>query len=723
MSGAIQKKDIADIEGLAMDLQKVADSIDNIVKASGKVRPISSLVELNKATKEQTENTAKLTAAEIELAKTQQKLKDIQSGLLDENIKARQALQEATKATKDKIKADQAEEGSLIRKRQKLRELTAEYDRTGTRTKAAAAEINKLSREIGKAEAATNRHSRGVGGYADQLGKFKDITSQLSGTLGNAANSAEGLVTKLGAFGPVGLWIGGTILSIGAPLAAFFLKSEQGVEMLERKTSGFRAAWAVLVGEMITGGEKMASTFDEPNKKAQVFWTTLLQSLNPAWTSLGVKMDIAAIAAENYTRKQQELEDAERGLIVPRAQANLEIKKAMELYNDSSKSIDVRMQGLKDAIDLENRTADAEIEHQRQTVANIKIINAEKQKAGQLRDEDDKKLQDAIATQINLETESVGRTLRANKRLDTARKELLKESEDAKAASNKRLADMDSEITKILDDREKENAQKRIDDVKDRDKAMQDSIQEYEQQSDELAKIGEDELQAWITKEEAKTAKAKEEADKQAEIEQQKAEDIAQIAIDLGTVLGDFASGQIKSFKELSKELLLVALDALQKGILISQVEILKNDIASKGFAGIAFSAVKIALIQAAFTGVKGAIQGFETGTDNAPSTFIAGEKGTELIRTKSGKMILTPNKPTLFSDPLLSGSAIFPHDQTQRILANMAFNQVHDIVDMRKTNDHLSDMKSILKKKEERFTDSKGRTVVKRGTITTYLS
>ena len=112
----------------------------------------------------------------------------------------------------------------------------------------------------------------------------------------------------------------------------------------------------------------------------------------------------------------------------------------------------------------------------------------------------------------------------------------------------------------------------------------------------------------------------------------------------------------------------------------------------------------------------------FAEGTDFAPSSFIAGEEGSELIRTKSGKMILTPNKATLFSDNSLIGSSIVPHDQTQRMLANMAFNQVHDVIDMRDTNRHLSGIEKNTRNKETRYTDSKGRTVVKRGNLISTL-
>lgn len=107
---------------------------------------------------------------------------------------------------------------------------------------------------------------------------------------------------------------------------------------------------------------------------------------------------------------------------------------------------------------------------------------------------------------------------------------------------------------------------------------------------------------------------AKEEYDYDLRIARKRAMDIANVTSQLSTIIGQFASGQIKSFKELSKEILKIALEAVQKQILITQVEILAKDIATKSFAGIATAAAKIALIQLAFAGAEAAVEKFQYG-------------------------------------------------------------------------------------------------------------
>jgi len=79
---------------------------------------------------------------------------------------------EAAKAAKIQAKANEAEEGSLNRMRQRLAELTKAYDNSGVRTKEAAKEILTLSNNISAAEAETGRFSRGVGDYRNKLGNL-----------------------------------------------------------------------------------------------------------------------------------------------------------------------------------------------------------------------------------------------------------------------------------------------------------------------------------------------------------------------------------------------------------------------------------------------------------------------------------------------------------------------------------------------------------------------
>jgi hypothetical protein len=305
------------------------------------------------------------------------------------------------------------------------------------------AEMKKLNDQMSKIDQSTGNFSRNVGNYP---GMFAAIP----GPVGQAAGAMQGFVEKLKMFGPVGALIGGGLLAISAPLTAFFTKSEEGVELLERKISGFKAALGVLGGELIGLGDKMVDAFDKPEKKAKTFWTTLMTLISPAWMDVGIRMDAASTAMEEYTRGMQLLEDLERNMIVPRAEANLAIRESRLIYADTNKTIDERIKGLSDALTLENKTAEQEIKNQNTKIILVSLANDELKKTGKLRDADELRLQQAIARGIELETESVGRQIRAANTLRTAKKDLLAESvKDKKEATEK-----ETEIAKQHHDQE-----------------------------------------------------------------------------------------------------------------------------------------------------------------------------------------------------------------------------------------------------------------------------
>jgi hypothetical protein len=135
------------------------------------------------------------------------------------------------------------------------------------------------------------------------------------------------------------------------------------------------------------------------------------------------------------------------------------------------------------------------------------------------------------------------------------------------------------------------------------------------------------------------------------------------------------------------------------------------------------------AAVAALATVVATPIPEYELGTKETPETFIAGDKkgskgASELILTPDGKAILTPNKPTLFSDKSFIGSTVLSHDKTQNWLANLAVNSTYDVIDMSETNSYLKNINKNTKNKSKKEIDylSNGTKVIKRVNITTYI-
>jgi len=151
---------------------------------------VTSTTALNQAQKQTAQITTELEKQNKQLADSEKKLNEFDKDIYEQIQKNNKALADQKKAINDKIKASEAEEGSLVRMRQKLSELTKAYDQAGTRTKAAADQINNLSLEIQSAEEATNRHQRRVGDYGSAL-------ANLPGPLGGAVSGVQSFGSSL----------------------------------------------------------------------------------------------------------------------------------------------------------------------------------------------------------------------------------------------------------------------------------------------------------------------------------------------------------------------------------------------------------------------------------------------------------------------------------------------------------------------------------------------
>lgn len=157
--------------------------------------------------------------------------------------------------------------------------------------------------------------------------------------------------------------------------------------------------------------------------------------------------------------------------------------------------------------------------------------------------------------------------------------------------------------------------------------------------------------------------------------------------------------------------------------IIINTAEAIMATLGETGFFGTPLAAIIGALGAAQLATVLAApIPKFAKGTKDAPQTFIAGEAGQEAIIKPSGQVVLTPDAPTVFSDKSFVGSTILPADQTQRMLANYAIKQSYDMIDMSESNKQLKVIANNTKNKREVFVNSQGRTVIKRGYITSTL-
>ena len=690
-----------------------------------------SFEQLQKVQQKAVETTKNLDAIGKQLIQSEEKLKQVEDVRLQSIIKNRLETQKATQDIKQKVRAQQAERGSIeqlsavnaiLEKR--LKSVNLQTDEGRKKADLLRGAIDRNTKKIMDNSSAFSRWKINIGNYQSAL-------EGLPGPLGDIATKASTVTQTLAKIGPIGAIVAGAIAALSAPLIAFFTKSEQGVEMLERKTAGFKAAWNVLVGEMISGGEKISDAFDKQTEQSTK-WTKIMSLFGPTMTALGARMDLASTAAENYTRKQQELEDLERSMIVPRAKANQQIKEAMLLYQDQTKSISVRLSALQNAILLENQTADAEIEHQKSVVENIRIVNEEKRKAGLLRDEDDKKLQEAMAREIDLRTESAGRQVRATARINAARKELMTEEKTRQEEIKKRqteeiakqeelnrlkqseimLADLKLESVTTASVKSAESTQLEIDKLQELNDARTKAVKEQAEIEKEIAQNLQDakydiaaqgvdalfSLNAMRFEKELQgleVEKAKR-LDNEKLTQEQRAQIEAEYAVKEGQIKRKAAiSDKAAALFQIALNTAMGVTNALSKVVTAPLVPFI-----------IASGAIQAGLIAAQ------PIPKFAKGTEYAPNEFIAGESGREIVKTQSGDVYMA-GKATHFKGNRFKGATVYTNKETEQIIKESGRNQSF-VFDTKELKDEMKAVKNAIIKKPVMITDNSGRIVGK---------
>ncbi len=733
----IDQKTLTYFRDLNAEIIKFAVTIDNTIPPLNKLSEAQS--KITKTSKDQTEQEKQLIeqqkqadAINKQILTTDAKI----NALISEDGKLltekRLKLQQVTQAQKDKKKVDDAAEGSLVRMRAKLKELTAEYDKAGTRTKAATKEINDLSREIGEAEAATNRHQRGVGGYADQLGNLPGALGNVTASLAATGKAMWALVAN-----PIGAVIAAITLAVTGLYKAF-TSTDSGANKLQGTFKAIGNVIDILL-------DRLKSFIDLSISIATLDWEGIKKNGKDTFGGLGKSIADAAGAGYNYVQVMDDISDREAAAQVRMSKLSAEIE---ELKNKSKQAnlttkekIALEEQAMNKAVELAGIEKGFLLERTAAETSNLasKIQNGAltvKQKEEQLKkwlEYDDKTLKSAMendkefadfADKNEADFQALQKmkseAFNKDKEFQTETRRL----QTSFSSDKQKLIDEDTKRTKERTAAEKEAAEKQVKIEEDKIKAIIDSgkqlfdAEEKARAQKKAAQIKTDEeekarikekddfelsqMEKALAQSQEKVDNAEKEAYELVRIEQEKADNIADIALSLGDILGDFASGQIKTFKDLSKELLLLALSAAQKQIMISQVEMLAKDIATKGFAGIAFTSAKIAIIQAAFTGVKGLIQGFEKGTDFAPAgVAMVAERGRELIQRPNGQIFLA-NNPALVN--LERGSKVINNSKTEAYL-----NDGNIVSELRQTRKAIQRMPQPIFKNGSKIAERRG--------------
>ena len=336
---------------------------------------------------------------------------------LTENRVATQQYTDAIRVLNKQIQNERKEqtemEGSLVRLRAELSNLTAAYDRLsrvereGGEGKELQDKINAITDELKGAEEETQRFYRNVGNYKDAIlqateaqvpfvsilrsgvsvlrgtkefvGGLKDelvkITVQykagtvtanmFSGAQKTAAITSNLLSTALKVLklALISTGIGAIVVLLGS-LVAWLAKTQKGTEFLSNVMSSFGAIIDVIIDRIAKFGGAIAKFFSGDFSGAA-------KDMKDSFSGIGKEISNDAKQAWALNDALQQLEKSETMLNMKRAASRSEIERLKLIADDTTNSLKERSYKQKTAYDMENKLQQESIDIGRKKLANL----------------------------------------------------------------------------------------------------------------------------------------------------------------------------------------------------------------------------------------------------------------------------------------------------------------------------------------------------------------
>lgn len=268
-------------------------------------------------------------------------------------------------------------------------------------------ELNKALRETNKtADDLDNTIEAGT----EALDKFtKGAFSAMKSLYSGAKTAIGSMKTLKGALISTG--IGALVVAVGT-LATYFTQTDRGADMLENTLGGLGQAVRVIIDRISKLGESVVKLFQGDIKGAA-------ETAKNAFKGIGEEIRREAKEGVKMVERLREIEDAERDLLVLRAQANKEIAKARLIADDELKTVKEREQAVKRAFALESQIAKKEQETAQKYVKYIE----DRMKLQEFSGQDEIDLAEARAKVLELQTENLKRSKRLEGELRSLRNE------------------------------------------------------------------------------------------------------------------------------------------------------------------------------------------------------------------------------------------------------------------------------------------------------------
>lgn len=458
MPNPINSRDLLDPQALDEIISKfeaaskqIGVSMDKIIKKAGELEKELKKVDF---TTEKGKETLKQSGSEIEKLKVAQ---DKYKETLTENAKAIAALKEQQKEqnriNRLTVKVNKAAEGSYNK-------LSAQYSLLKIRLNAMSKaerfatkegqKLEKQSRELfqemKRLQELTGKHTLSVGDYGKAL-------RQIPGPLGRWINNLEtqrkelkagvkglgGFINglKLTKVALISTGIGAFVVLLGT-LAAAFLKTQRGIDLMERGLSAISATMNVLIergGRLFT---TITNIFNQPFSKT-------IEQVGEAIGGVTDEMKREAATAASLTKQLQGVKRERARLRVESKKDRAEIKRLGLISEDISKQPAERAEAARKAFEIENGLR---AKNERLLQKEVDILDQRAKSANALFSDEqalaDKKVELAQFQEESLERSTTlnNRLQQINKQAATAekeRKDQIKELVDEVAVANAKI--------------------------------------------------------------------------------------------------------------------------------------------------------------------------------------------------------------------------------------------------------------------------------------------
>ena len=261
-------------------------------------------------------------------------------------------------------------------------------------------------------------------------GEFKVMGVSLNGVKAGFSSAGKSAKVMFGSIkaGIMSTGIGALLIAVGA-LVTYFTNTKRGADQLSQAFTAMGAVIDVLKDRLSKFGEAISFVFSGEFTKAG-------EALKGVFSGITEEIGKEVNAMVALKKRTQELRDADMEFMVQKAKTRQEIEKARLNAEDETKSAKERLDALKTALELEEKTTQRELELARERME----IQKEEMLLSENMAEDEEKLAQLKTALIETETASVKMRRRVITEVNALEREILAE-EKARAKEKQDIID------------------------------------------------------------------------------------------------------------------------------------------------------------------------------------------------------------------------------------------------------------------------------------------